>query len=211
MSEVLERIRALGVVPVLTADDPDEAVNACRALLAGGISVVEVTFRTAAAVDAIRAAVELEGLVVGAGTVRSREQLLQAIEAGARFGVAPGLDPAVVEAAQQRSFDFVPGAATVTEVGRALALGCDTVKIFPASLVGGPAFLQAIAPVVPEARFIPTGGVNLHNLAAYLSVPSVLACGGTWICERTLLRERQWDEVERRAHEAVTRAAAVTV
>jgi 2-dehydro-3-deoxyphosphogluconate aldolase / (4S)-4-hydroxy-2-oxoglutarate aldolase len=211
MTGALDRIAALRLLPVLTVDDADEAASACRALLAGGISVVEVTFRTAAAAAAIRAAARIEGLVVGAGTVRSPEQLRLAIDAGARFGVAPGLDPDVVEAAQLHGFDFLPGVATASEVGRALALGCGAVKVFPASLLGGPAFVQALAPVFPEARFLPTGGVNLDNLASYLALPAVLACGGTWICERSLLRDGRWDEVERRAREAVERAGPVAV
>jgi 2-dehydro-3-deoxyphosphogluconate aldolase/(4S)-4-hydroxy-2-oxoglutarate aldolase len=204
MSDVLERLAKLRVVPVLTATDPDQAEQACRALVAGGLPAVEITFRTDAAAESIRRAGAIDGLLVGAGTVLSEEQLAAAVEAGARFGVAPGTNASVVEAAARAGLAFIPGAATPTEIERARGLGCAAVKIFPASLLGGPAFLKAVAPVYPDVRFVPTGGIDSENLASYLALPSVLACAGTWICEPTLLRERRFDEIERRAREAVT-------
>jgi 2-dehydro-3-deoxyphosphogluconate aldolase/(4S)-4-hydroxy-2-oxoglutarate aldolase len=203
VSDVLERIGELRVVPVLTATDADAAERACRALLAGGLTAVEITFRSAAAVEAIRRAAAIDGLLVGAGTVLSPEQLELAREAGARFAVAPGTNGAVVEAARRDGLPFVPGAATPSEIEHARGLGCSVVKVFPASLVGGPAFLKAVAAVYPDVRFVPTGGVSAENLASYLAVPAVLACAGTWICDQALLREGRFDEVERRAREAV--------
>jgi 2-dehydro-3-deoxyphosphogluconate aldolase / (4S)-4-hydroxy-2-oxoglutarate aldolase len=187
------------VIPVLTVESADDAERACEALLAGGLTSVEITFRTDAAVAAIRRASGIDGLVVGAGTVLSVEQVHAAVEAGARFAVAPSTNPAVVEAAQRAGLPFVPGAATPTEIERARSLGCNVVKIFPASLVGGPAFIQAVSPVFPDVKFVPTGGVTAENLGAYLALPSVLACGGTWITARL-------DGIEERAREA----AAVT-
>jgi 2-dehydro-3-deoxyphosphogluconate aldolase / (4S)-4-hydroxy-2-oxoglutarate aldolase len=183
------------VIPVLTVESADDAERACEALLAGGLTSVEITFRTDAAVAAIRRASGIDGLVVGAGTVLSVEQVHAAVEAGARFAVAPSTNPAVVEAAQRAGLPFVPGAATPTEIERARSLGCNVVKIFPASLVGGPAFIQAVSPVFPDVKFVPTGGVTAENLGAYLDLPSVLACGGTWITARL-------DGIEERAREA---------
>jgi 2-dehydro-3-deoxyphosphogluconate aldolase/(4S)-4-hydroxy-2-oxoglutarate aldolase len=183
------------VVPVLTVRDADEAERACRALLAGGLTTVEITFRTDAAAEAIRRAAQLDGLTVGAGTVLSVRQLEEAVDAGARFAVAPGLNPEVVEAAQQAGVMVVPGAATPTEIDRARALGCELVKIFPASSVGGPPFIRAVSAVFPDLRFMPTGGVTAENLRDYLAIPSVAACGGTWICADAA-------SIEQRAREA---------
>jgi len=207
MSDVIERLAKLRVVPVLTAVDADEAEHACRALVAGGLSAVEITFRTDVAAEAIRRAAGVDGLLVGAGTVLSSEQLEQAVAAGARFAVAPGTNDRVVEAAQRADVPFIPGVATPSEIEHARALGCIVLKVFPASVVGGPAFLKAVAPVYPDVRFVPTGGVNPDNLVSYLEVPAVLACGGTWICERKLLEDRRFDEIERRAREAVELAS----
>lgn len=196
------------VVPVLTAESAEDAERACEAMLAGGLTSVEITFRTDAAVEAIRRASRLDGLLVGAGTVLCESQLDAAVEAGARFAVAPSTNDAVVHAAQRAGVTFIPGAATPTEVEHAHALGCGVVKIFPASLVGGPAFIKAVSAVFPDVRFVPTGGVNIDNLDDYLALPSVLACGGTWICEPSLMREGRFDEIERRAREANALAAA---
>jgi 2-dehydro-3-deoxyphosphogluconate aldolase/(4S)-4-hydroxy-2-oxoglutarate aldolase len=208
-SDVLERLAELRVVPVLSAADPDEAERACRALLAGGLPVVEIAFRTDAAAAGLRRAAAIEGLLVGAGTVLSPEQLERAVEAGARFAVAPGTNPAVVGAAFRAGIPFVPGVATPSEIEQALGLGCRTLKVFPASLVGGPAFLKAVSAVYRDVRFVPTGGIGPENLASYLELPAVLACAGTWICEQSLLREGRFDEVERRAREAAELAAPV--
>ncbi len=196
------------VIPVLTAESAEDAERACEAMLAGGLTSVEITFRTGAAVAALRRASRIDGLVVGAGTVLSEAQLDAAVEAGAQFAVAPSTNDAVVRAAQRAGVTFIPGAATPTEVEHAHALGCDVVKIFPASLVGGPAFIKALSAVFPDLRFVPTGGVNIDNLDEYLALPSVHACGGTWICEPSLLREGRFDEIERRAREASALAAA---
>lgn len=207
MTEVLDRLAALRVVPVLTATDADEAERACEALLAGGLSAVEVTFRTEAAAEAIRRVARIGDLLVGAGTILSTEQLAQALDAGARFAVAPGTNAGVVEAARAAGVTFVPGVASPSEIERARELGCRVLKVFPASILGGPPFLKAVAAVYRDVRFVPTGGITAENLASYLAVPAVLACGGTWICDQSLLRARRFDEVEQRAREAVTLVA----
>lgn len=211
MSDVLDRLAALRIIPVLTAESADEAERACEALLSGGLTSVEITFRTDAAADAIRRVAGTDDLLVGAGTVQSPDQLERALDSGARFAVAPGTNAAVAEAARERDVLFVPGIATPSEIERARTLGCRVLKVFPASLLGGPAFVKAVAPVYPDVRFLPTGGINPDNLASYLELPSVLACAGTWICERALLHERRFNEVERRAREAVELAGAAAV
>jgi 2-dehydro-3-deoxyphosphogluconate aldolase/(4S)-4-hydroxy-2-oxoglutarate aldolase len=208
MSDVVDRLAAARIVPVLTAADADEAERACEALLAGGLRCVEITFRTDAAADAIRRVARTGDVLVGAGTILAPDQLARAVDAGARFAVAPGTNDAVVDAARETGVSFFPGVATPSEIESARSRGCEVRKVFPASLLGGPAFLRAVAPVYPDVRFVPTGGIGPENLSSYLELPSVLACAGTWICERTLLRERRFDEVERRAREAAQLTAA---
>jgi 2-dehydro-3-deoxyphosphogluconate aldolase / (4S)-4-hydroxy-2-oxoglutarate aldolase len=202
MSIVFDRLEEARVIPVLTVEDADEAEHACIALMAGGLSTVEITFRTKGAADAIRRVSGIDGLLVGAGTILSVEQLEAAALAGARFAVGPGTSTAVIEAAARTDVPFVPGVATPTEIERVRSVGLSVVKLFPASLVGGPAFVRAVAPVYPDVRFVPTGGVNPETLGSYLELPAVLACAGTWICDRALLGEHRFDEVERRARAA---------
>jgi 2-dehydro-3-deoxyphosphogluconate aldolase / (4S)-4-hydroxy-2-oxoglutarate aldolase len=169
------------VLPVLTVASADDAERKCRALLAHGYSTVEITFRTDAAAEAIRRVGKIDGLTVGAGTVLTVEQLHAALDAGARFAVAPSTNPVVIDAAQSAGVQFIPGAATPTEIDRARSFGCNVIKIFPASVVGGPAFIRAVSAVFPDVKFIPTGGINAENVDEYLALPSVLACGGSWL------------------------------
>ena len=169
------------VLPVLTVESADDAEQRCRALLADGYATVEITLRTDAAVEAIRRVAAIDGLTVGAGTVLDVAQLDAAVGAGARFGVSPSTSPEVIGAAQRSGIPFIPGAATPTEIDRARSLGCDVVKIFPASVLGGPAFVRAVSAVFPDLRFVPTGGINAANVDEYLALPSVLACGGSWL------------------------------
>ena len=207
MSDVVETLGRIRVLPVLSVPDVDGAEAACRALLAGGITCVEITFRTDAAADAIRRVSGIDGLLVGAGTVLSPEQAEAAAAAGARFAVAPGTNERVVEACGELGLPFFPGVATPSEIERARALGCHMLKVFPAATVGGVAFLRAVSAPYQDVRFIPTGGVDATNLAAYLAVPSVLACGGSWLCDQALIREGRFDEIERLARAAVEVAA----
>jgi 2-dehydro-3-deoxyphosphogluconate aldolase/(4S)-4-hydroxy-2-oxoglutarate aldolase len=191
------------VLPVVVLDDPAVVTDLCVALLDGGISCIEITFRTDAATAALDAASRVPGMLVGAGTVLTVGQARAAAEAGAVFAVAPGTDDAVVGACAELGLPFFPGIATPSELGHALGLGCSTVKVFPASNLGGPGFIRAISATFPQARFIPTGGVDADSLASYLALPAVVACGGSWICEPRLLRERRFDEVSRRARAAI--------
>jgi 2-dehydro-3-deoxyphosphogluconate aldolase/(4S)-4-hydroxy-2-oxoglutarate aldolase len=200
---VLATLGRARVLPVVALDDASAVRDLCAALLAGGLSTVEITFRTAAAAAALERAAEVEGMTVGAGTVSTVEQARVAAEAGAAFAVAPGTDDELVAACRELGLPFFPGIATPSELGHALRLGCTTVKVFPASLLGGPAFLRAVSATFPQARLLPTGGIDSGSLASYLAVPSVVACGGSWICDGESIRERDFRVIERRARDAV--------
>jgi 2-dehydro-3-deoxyphosphogluconate aldolase/(4S)-4-hydroxy-2-oxoglutarate aldolase len=207
MSGVEDALGRSRVLPVVAVDDAAVVNDLCAALIEGGINCVEITFRTDAAAAAIERAANFEGMLVGAGTVLTVEQAHSAARVGASFAVAPGTDDEIVSACAAAGLPFFPGIATPSELSHARRLGCSTVKVFPASTLGGPAFLRAVSATFPQARFIPTGGVDADSLAAYLAVPSVLACGGSWICEAALVRERRFDEITRRARAAVEAAA----
>jgi 2-dehydro-3-deoxyphosphogluconate aldolase/(4S)-4-hydroxy-2-oxoglutarate aldolase len=204
---VVGRLQAVRVVPVVTVDDQGRAEQAARALAAGGLSCVEIAFRTDAAADALGRVAALDGVLAGAGTVLSADQARAARDAGAAFAVAPGLNEDVVDACAALGLPFFPGVATPSEIERARALGLAVVKVFPAAQLGGPGFLRAVSATYPDVSFLPTGGITADTLGDYLAVPSVLACGGSWMVQADLLREGRFDEVERLAREAVEAAA----
>lgn len=192
-----------GVLPVVTVARPDQAVPLAEALLAGGIGCVEITFRSDAAVEAIRAIrAGVPGMLVGAGTVLTIEQAHAAADAGAAFLVSPGFDPAVVDDALARDIPVMPGVATPTEIQAVLSRGIRLAKVFPAAVLGGTAFLQALEGPYPMMRFVPTGGVTPANLADYLALHSVAAVGGTWLARAATVAAGGWDEVETLAREA---------
>lgn len=201
-ANVLDRLRASRVVPVATIEDPATAPAVVRALLAGGIACIEVTFRHPAAPEAIRAVRTVDGVLVGAGTVLSVEQAELAFDAGADFAVAPATNDAVVERCRSLGLPFFPGVATPTEIERAQSLGLSLVKVFPAAQVGGPGFLRAVSAVYPAMGLMPTGGVTVENLGEYLAVPAVVACGGSWLARPELVQEGRFDEIERLARAA---------
>ena len=182
-------------MPVATIEDPESAPALAAALRAGGIGCLEVAFRHPRAAEALRAARGVEGVLVGAGTILSPAQAEQARAAGAEFAVAPGTNAAVLEACRALGLPFFPGVATPTEIERALGLGLETLKVFPAAQLGGPAFLRAVAEVYPGVGFLPTGGITAENVADYLAVPAVVACAGSWLVPRALLRERRFGEI----------------
>jgi len=192
-----------GVLPVVTIGRPAQAVPLARALLAGGLACVEVTFRSDAAADAIGAIrAGVPEMLVGAGTVLTTTQADAAIDAGAAFLVSPGLGPDVVDRALARGVAMLPGIATPTELQAALARGLRAVKVFPAAVLGGPAFLQALQAPYPMVRFVPTGGVTPASLPEYLALDCVAAVGGTWLARASTVEAGAWDEVERLAREA---------
>jgi len=196
------------VLPVVVADDRDDAVSLGEALVAGGLPVAEVTFRTPAAPDAIRVLVDRGDILVGAGTVLTAAQVDTAVEAGATFIVSPGLSPAVVERCLERGVLPIPGTVTATEVQAALELGLDTVKFFPAESAGGAPAIAALAAPFAGVSFIPTGGITAANLDTYLALPSVAAVGGSWVVPRDLVRSRNVPSLVGLIASAVTQVRA---
>jgi 2-dehydro-3-deoxyphosphogluconate aldolase/(4S)-4-hydroxy-2-oxoglutarate aldolase len=198
------------IVPVIAIESAAHALPLADALLAGGLPIIEVTFRTAAALDVIRVlARERPQLLVGAGTVLDSATVDAAAGAGARFALAPGCSPATVQRARAIGLPFVPGVQTPSEVELALAFGCTTLKFFPAEAAGGVKMLDAIhAPYKHTGvRFVPTGGVSPANLATYLACGAVAAVGGTWLAKAADLAEGRFDEIAARTREAVAMAA----
>jgi 2-dehydro-3-deoxyphosphogluconate aldolase/(4S)-4-hydroxy-2-oxoglutarate aldolase len=207
---VLPRLGDLGIVPVVEVPGVDRAVPLGRALLAAGLPCAEITFRTAAAADTIRALRDAcPDLLVGAGTILTTEQADAAIAAGATFLVAPGFNPRIVDHARGRDVPMVPGVCTPSEIEGALAIHVEVMKFFPAEVAGGVAFLKAVAPVYPTVRFVPTGGIGPSNLADYLALPNVLACGGSWMVKKDLIAAGDVAAIERLAAEAVRLARSV--
>jgi 2-dehydro-3-deoxyphosphogluconate aldolase / (4S)-4-hydroxy-2-oxoglutarate aldolase len=196
-------IEAGRLLPVVVLTDADDAAPLGEALLEGGLRCVEVTFRTDAAAAAIQTLAKQSEMLVGAGTVLTRDQVDEAVDAGARFVVTPGFGPAVVQRCQELGVPVFPGVASATEIMMALDAGVQTVKFFPAEQLGGVAMVKALAAPFRSVRFIPTGGVTTANLASYLAHPAVLAVGGTWMVAPDLLASRQWDEVRSRTRAAV--------
>jgi 2-dehydro-3-deoxyphosphogluconate aldolase/(4S)-4-hydroxy-2-oxoglutarate aldolase len=202
-------LAGLGVVPVVIVDDAAWAEPLAAALLAGGLPVAEVTFRTDAAADAIAAIRRTHpDVLVGAGTVLDVATVNRALEAGASFIVAPGFNPEVVDACLARAMPVIPGVATPTEIEAGLARGLRLLKLFPAEALGGRRYLTAIAAPYRGVRFMPTGGVNPDNLADYLALPQVAACGGTWIATTAAMRAGRWAQITALAAEAVALVGA---
>jgi 2-dehydro-3-deoxyphosphogluconate aldolase/(4S)-4-hydroxy-2-oxoglutarate aldolase len=190
------------VIPVLVVHDVAHAVPLAEALVKGGLPVLEVTLRTPAALDAIRAMAGVTGGVVGAGTLLTPEDVKAAKEAGALFGVSPGVTDAIVDACEAEDLPLLGGVATVSEAMRMLERGYEVCKFFPAEANGGAAALKAFAGPLPQVSFCPTGGVTAKNAPDYLKLPNVLCVGGSWVAEASLLREGRWDEVTRLAADA---------
>jgi len=191
------------VIPVLTIEDAQSAVPLARALVGGGLRVLEVTLRTGAALDAVRAiAREVPEAVVGVGTVTAVADIRPAIEAGARYLVSPGTPPALAEAFEHASVPVVPGCATVSEAMVLAARGFSLLKFFPAEACGGVAWLEAVAAPLPEVRFCPTGGVRANNAASYLVLKNVVAVGGAWVAPKDAIAAGDFARIERLAREA---------
>jgi 2-dehydro-3-deoxyphosphogluconate aldolase/(4S)-4-hydroxy-2-oxoglutarate aldolase len=191
------------VLPVVVANSPEEGVGIARALVAGGLPAIELTLRTPAALDAIRAiAEEVPEILVGAGTVVVPEQARLAAEAGAGFLVSPGTTMQVLRAMHETGLPFLPGVATVSEVLAALEAGCTELKFFPAEASGGAAFLKSVAAPVPAARFCPTGGITAATAPAYLALPNVGCVGGSWLTPPDAVASGDWARVSTLAAEA---------
>ena len=197
------------VIPVLVIEETATAVPLARALVAGGLPVLEITLRTPAALDVIRAiAGEVDGAVVGAGTVLSAGQYRDAAGAGARFVVSPGATQAVLDAADASTVPLLPGAATASEVMRLLEQGYRFLKFFPAVPAGGVAYLKALAAPLPEARFCPTGGIDAARAPEYLGLSNVVCVGGSWVAPGTAVAAGDWQQITRLARAAAALGGA---
>jgi 2-dehydro-3-deoxyphosphogluconate aldolase/(4S)-4-hydroxy-2-oxoglutarate aldolase len=203
MTDMLDKLGLLGVVPVVKIERAEDAVELGRALLAGGLPCAEITFRTAAAEEAIhRLSSSLPEIIIGAGTVLSVDQADQAVSAGAQFIVSPGFNPKVVDWCLDHQIPVTPGVATPTEIDMALDKGLKILKFFPAEALGGIKMLRALAAPYGGVKFIPTGGINPENLADYLGLPYVHACGGSWLAKSKLISAGEFAEITRLAKEA---------
>ncbi|MBL8583301.1 MAG: 2-dehydro-3-deoxy-phosphogluconate aldolase [Rhizobiaceae bacterium] len=190
------------VIPVLKIDDVAHAAPLARALARGGLRVIEITLRTDAALDAIKAAATVPEAVVGAGTILNAHQFHQAVAAGSRFIVSPGLTPQLLDAASASPVPLLPGAVTSSEIMAAKEAGLDFLKFFPAEQSGGAAYLKALASPFAGIRFCPTGGIAANNARDYLSLPNVVCVGGSWSAPDALVKAGKWDEIEELAREA---------
>ncbi|RYD17734.1 MAG: bifunctional 4-hydroxy-2-oxoglutarate aldolase/2-dehydro-3-deoxy-phosphogluconate aldolase [Verrucomicrobiaceae bacterium] len=207
---MIDRILAKRIVPVVVLDHVESAEPLAEALLEGGLDIMEITFRTAAAEESIRRiAARFPEILLGAGTLLEKEQILRAKDAGAVFGLAPGLNPATIAAAGEAGLQFSPGVMTPSDVEQALSLGCKLLKFFPAEVAGGVDMLKALAGPYGHTgvKFIPTGGVSSGNLSAYLKLPVVAAIGGSWMVDKQLVNGGKWSEITRITREALAAAA----
>lgn len=205
-ASVLARFRALRIVPVIVIDDPADAVPLAGALSDGSLACAEVTLRTPRALEALRRiAAEQPDMLAGAGTVLTPAQAADARAAGARFIVAPGFNPAVVDYCLTHQIPVFPGVCTPTEIEMALGRGLSVVKFFPAEPIGGLAYLKAIAAPYTELSFIPTGGIGPSNLVSYLAFSRVVACGGSWMAPSDWIAAKQFDRIR----ETASAAAAI--
>ena len=203
-SETVEPLLELcPVIPVLVIEDTAVAVPLARALVAGGLRVIEITLRSGAALDAIAAvAQEVEGAIVGAGTVLSKGQLVSSERAGARFAVSPGVSPHLLYAAEDSRIAFLPGAATASEAMTLMDHGYPVQKFFPAVPAGGIGYLKSLASPLPAIRFCPTGGIDASNAADYLALPNVVCVGGSWVAPADAVANRDWGRIETLARAA---------
>lgn len=201
--DMIKKISALGIVPVIKLTDANNAVPLCRALANGGLPVAEITFRTAAAEESIRrVAQELPEVLVGAGTVLTIEQVNTAMKAGAKFIVTPGFDEEVTRYCVENNIPIFPGCPTTSDIQKAIKCGLKVVKFFPAEAMGGLAAIKAVAAPYGGMLFMPTGGVNEKNLNDYLAFDKIIACGGSWMAKEDLINAGKFDEIE-----AMTRSA----
>jgi 2-dehydro-3-deoxyphosphogluconate aldolase/(4S)-4-hydroxy-2-oxoglutarate aldolase len=204
--EVFEAVRRCVVIPVIAIDDASSALPLADALIEGGLPVAEITFRTAAAAEVIATiAAKRPDLVLGAGTLLTVDNVRKAVAAGARFGVAPGLNPEVIAEAGRAGLPFIPGVVTPSEIEQALSLGAKYLKFFPAEAFGGLSTIKALSgPYVQTGvKFMPTGGVTAANLPDYLAAEIILCVGGTWIASRQAIAEKRWDQIRENCRAAV--------
>ena len=199
-----EKLRASRVLPVVTAKSVDSTVQLARALQRGGMTAIEITLRTPAAMDAIVAVKqEVPGLLVAAGTVTTPTELSRVVDAGVELALSPGATSALLRAAADAPLDFVPGVASASEVMNALDHGFSICKLFPATTLGGESMLKSLGGPFPDVLFCPTGGLNPTNYRQFLALPNVICCGGSWMVGADLVDDGRWDDIEALAREAM--------
>jgi len=203
MSEILRQFEKMRVVPVVAIQKAEDATQLADALIEGGLPCAEITFRTPAALDAMRIMARREDILVGAGTVLKIEQVKAAVDVGARFMVSPGFNPKVVGYCVENNITITPGICTPSDIEAALDFGLEVLKFFPAAAFGGLKTLKAMSGPYTSVKFVPTGGISPGNLLEYLQFPKVLACGGTWIAKSDLISEGKFDTIVQNAREAV--------
>jgi 2-dehydro-3-deoxyphosphogluconate aldolase / (4S)-4-hydroxy-2-oxoglutarate aldolase len=199
----LETLAQVRVLPVVSPPEPTTAVALADLLVASGLPIIEITLRTDRALDSVRAVARTGTARVGVGTVIHADQVVAAANAGAEFVVTPGFDPAVVRSCLERRIPVIAGIATATEILQALSAGVEMLKLFPATVLGGPALIEALSAPFPQVRFVPTGGITAHTAPDYLAQPSVLAIGGSWMVPRSAILAKDFNAIS-----ALSRAAA---
>ncbi|EOV0144564.1 bifunctional 4-hydroxy-2-oxoglutarate aldolase/2-dehydro-3-deoxy-phosphogluconate aldolase [Vibrio vulnificus] len=205
MSSIKEQLKALKVIPVIAIDKAEDIIQLGKVLAENGLPAAEITFRSAAAAEAIRLLRETQpDMLIGAGTVLNREQAIAAKEAGATFIVSPGFNPNTVKSCQEIGIDIVPGVNNPSTVEAALEMGLTTLKFFPAEASGGINMVKSLLAPYTDIELMPTGGINPANIKDYLAIPRVLACGGTWMVDKKLIEAGNWEELARLTREAVT-------
>lgn len=203
MSDVFEKFEKIGIIPVVVLNDAKDAEPLGRALMEGGLPAAEVTFRTAAAEESIRIMAEkFPDMLVGAGTVLTKDQVDRAAAAGAKFIVSPGFDAEIVKYCQEKDIPVCPGTQTATEMIAALNLGLDKVKFFPAENAGGLKMIKAIGAALTALRFMPTGGINAENVKEYLKDPKIFCCGGSWMVKGDMIKAGEFDKIREKVAEA---------
>lgn len=204
MNEILQKIQKIGIVPVVVLERAEDAVPLAKALIEGGLPCAEVTFRTAAARDSIKAMSDAyPDMLIGAGTVLTTDQVDQAVEAGATFIVSPGLNPSIVKYCTEKNIPIVPGVTNPSDIEIALTFGLDVVKFFPAEASGGLNMIKALAGPYVGLKFMPTGGINADNLKSYLDFPRIVACGGSWMVSPELIKAGKFDEIRALTNKAI--------
>ncbi|UQA52941.1 MULTISPECIES: bifunctional 4-hydroxy-2-oxoglutarate aldolase/2-dehydro-3-deoxy-phosphogluconate aldolase [Vibrio] len=204
MSSIKQQLKALKVIPVIAIDKAEDIIPLGKVLAENGLPAAEITFRSAAAAEAIRLLRETQpDMLIGAGTVLNREQAIAAKEAGATFIVSPGFNPNTVKACQEIGIDIVPGVNNPSTVEAALEMGLTTLKFFPAEASGGINMVKSLLAPYTDIELMPTGGINPANIKDYLAIPRVLACGGTWMVDKKLIEAGNWEELARLTREAV--------
>ena len=203
MSNMIEQFKKIGIIPVVVLDDAKDAVPLAKALCEGGLPCAEVTFRTAAAEESIRAmSAAFPDMLIGAGSVLTKDQVDRAIAAGAKFIVSPGFDPEIVKYCREKGMPITPGTETPSEMQQALALGIRTVKFFPAEPSGGLNMIKVVGAALVDLTFMPTGGINAKNVRDYLAYDRIIACGGSWMVKKDLVAAGEFDKIREMVAEA---------